>query len=88
MPLKDPLCGMTVTPQSFHHLEQDGQTHYFCGPQCKVRFADHGATYSGGDMHAYPATRPPWGAGLGLTWLALALALALALYLVLRGHFF
>jgi Cu+-exporting ATPase len=37
--LKDPVCGMTVTNKSFHHLEQDGQSHYFCGTKCKARFA-------------------------------------------------
>jgi Cu+-exporting ATPase len=40
--LKDPVCGMTVTEKSFYHLERQGQTHYFCGPSCKARFAAHG----------------------------------------------
>jgi Cu+-exporting ATPase len=40
--LKDPVCGMTVTEKSFYHLERQGQTHYFCGPNCKARFAAHG----------------------------------------------
>lgn len=40
--LKDPVCGMTVTERSFYHLERQGQTHYFCGPNCKARFAANG----------------------------------------------
>ncbi len=36
--LKDPVCGMAVTEKSFHHLQQDGRTYYFCGGKCKARF--------------------------------------------------
>jgi YHS domain-containing protein len=36
--LKDPVCGMAVTEKSFHHLQQDGHTYYFCGEKCKARF--------------------------------------------------
>ncbi len=36
--LKDPVCGMTVTAKSFHQLQQNGQTYYFCGALCKARF--------------------------------------------------
>jgi Cu+-exporting ATPase len=42
--LKDPVCGMCVTPQAKHHSGYRGQTWYFCGPRCKQRFdADPGA---------------------------------------------
>jgi Cu+-exporting ATPase len=44
--LKDPVCGMTVTNKSFHHLEQGGQSHYFCGAKCKARFAANLARYA------------------------------------------
>ena len=44
--LKDPVCGMTVTHKSFHHLEQGGQSHYFCGAKCKARFAANLARYA------------------------------------------
>jgi YHS domain-containing protein len=37
--LRDPVCGMTVTPKSFHSLEHGGQRIYFCGVGCKARFA-------------------------------------------------
>lgn len=36
--LRDPVCGMAVTTNSFHHLQQDGRVHYFCGAKCKARF--------------------------------------------------
>jgi YHS domain-containing protein len=37
--IKDPVCGMTVTTKSFHHLEKDGSSYYFCGATCKARFS-------------------------------------------------
>ena len=40
--LKDPVCGMTVTDKSFHHLERQGQSYFFCGTKCKSRFASQG----------------------------------------------
>jgi Cu+-exporting ATPase len=45
--LKDPVCGMTVTAKSFHHLERQGQSYYFCGTKCKNRFANQADRYSG-----------------------------------------
>ena len=36
--LRDPVCGMTVTPQSFHQSQHEGQTYCFCSSQCKSRF--------------------------------------------------
>ncbi len=44
-PLKDPVCGMTVTPQSFHRLEHDGKPVYFCSAGCKAKFAANPAKY-------------------------------------------
>jgi YHS domain-containing protein len=45
--LKDPVCGMTVTAKSFHHLERQGQSYFFCGAKCKSRFASQSDRYSG-----------------------------------------
>ncbi len=39
MTSKDPVCGMTVTPKSFHSLDHDGKRLYFCSARCKQRFA-------------------------------------------------
>ena len=36
--LKDPICGMAVTENSFYSVEKDGRMNYFCGAKCKGRF--------------------------------------------------
>ena len=43
--LKDPVCGMTVTDQSPHVLEQAGAPVYFCSARCKAKFAANPAQY-------------------------------------------
>ena len=43
--LKDPVCGMTVTPETPHTLEHEGQPYYFCGARCKAKFAADPQTY-------------------------------------------
>ena len=35
---RDPICGMTVNPDTALHAEHDGQTHYFCSEQCREQF--------------------------------------------------
>ena len=37
-PLKDPVCGMTVTEQSAHQQEHAGKRYYFCSNGCKTKF--------------------------------------------------
>ena len=37
-PLKDPVCGMTVTEQSQHQAEHVGQRYFFCSAGCKTKF--------------------------------------------------
>ncbi|MBC7705655.1 MAG: heavy metal translocating P-type ATPase [Rhodoferax sp.] len=37
--LKDPVCGMAVTPQSPHVLHHAGLSVYFCSAGCKAKFA-------------------------------------------------
>ncbi len=37
--LKDPVCGMTVTAASPHHLSHEGKPYYFCSGGCKAKFA-------------------------------------------------
>ena len=44
-PLKDPVCGMTVTARSAHVLEHDGKSVYFCSAGCKAKFAADPAKY-------------------------------------------
>ena len=36
--LKDPVCGMTVTPQSSNRAEFEGRPVYFCCAGCKAKF--------------------------------------------------
>ena len=43
--LKDPVCGMTVTPASPNTLEHDGKPYYFCSARCKTKFAADPLTY-------------------------------------------
>ena len=43
--LKDPVCGMSVTMQSFHKLEHDGRPYYFCSAGCKSKFAASPASF-------------------------------------------
>src|SRR5687767_8400473 len=36
--LKDPVCGMSVTPASRHRHDHAGTTYYFCSAGCKAKF--------------------------------------------------
>ncbi len=38
-PLKDPVCGMTVTEQSAHQHEHGAKMYFFCRAGCKTKFA-------------------------------------------------
>lgn len=44
--LKDPVCGMSVTEQSPHHLEHDGEPVYFCSLSCQAKFSADPAKYA------------------------------------------
>jgi Cu+-exporting ATPase len=44
-PLKDPVCGMTVTAESPHMLQHDGKPVYFCCAGCKTKFATNPTKY-------------------------------------------
>ena len=35
---RDPICGMTVNPDTALHTERDGQTYFFCGEDCRQQF--------------------------------------------------
>ncbi len=53
--LKDPVCGMTVTEHSPHHLEHAGRQYFFCGAKCKAKFAAEPAKFV---QHAADAPLP------------------------------
>ncbi len=44
-PLKDPVCGMTVTARSAHSLQHEGRPVYFCSAGCQSKFAADPAKY-------------------------------------------
>ncbi len=44
-PLKDPVCGMSVTTESPHRLAHDGHTFYFCSAKCQGKFAADPGSY-------------------------------------------
>jgi len=39
--LFDPVCGMTVTPESEHHYKYKATDYYFCCSGCQQKFADN-----------------------------------------------
>lgn len=45
-PLKDPVCGMSVTPESAKgRSDFNGKTYFFCSTKCKEKFAQHPEQY-------------------------------------------
>ncbi len=46
-PVIDPVCGMTVKPESPHRWEHDGVQYGFCNPRCLEKFKAHPAQYLG-----------------------------------------
>ena len=66
LPLKDPVCGMTVTPQSPHKLQHEGKPVYFCSAGCKGKFAANPAKY-GVAAAAAPAIPEPVAEGTTYT---------------------
>lgn len=36
--LKDPVCGMVVTPASVHQVDHQAKTYYFCSASCQTKF--------------------------------------------------
>ena len=53
-PLKDPVCGMTVTAQSAHRAEHMGHSFFFCSAKCKTKFDASPMQYMGA-----PVSSPP-----------------------------
>jgi len=53
--LTDPVCGMSVTADSPHHLVHAGHSHYFCSENCQKKFvANPGKYLGGGEAAAEP----------------------------------
>ena len=62
--VKDPVCGMSVSPDSAHHAEYQGRTWHFCSRHCRSRFEERPEHYIG-DTPAREA--PANGAGTAYT---------------------
>ncbi|MDH4051578.1 MAG: heavy metal translocating P-type ATPase [Rubrivivax sp.] len=57
--LKDPVCGMSVTKDSEHHVEHDGQPVYFCSAKCRGKFVADPARYTSAEGKSAAAEAPP-----------------------------
>jgi len=61
--LKDPVCGMTVTAQSAHHVEHEGHPYYFCSSKCQAKFSTDPKAYAASTPDAALAAPKPVEAG-------------------------
>ena len=59
--LKDPVCGMTVKPDSRLRHDHEGHTYLFCSEKCLVKFRAAPASYI--NAEAAPVATPPARAG-------------------------
>ncbi|MGJ4730168.1 heavy metal translocating P-type ATPase [Luteimonas sp. SDU101] len=57
-PLRDPVCGMTLKPDSPHQVEHAGRTWRFCSAHCAKKFITDPARYDGSAAPA-PQDRDP-----------------------------
>ena len=57
--LKDPVCGMTVTRASEHHLEHNSRCFYFCSAKCQSKFEASPEKYTDAENLAAPSPSPP-----------------------------
>ena len=54
-PLVDPVCGMTVAPDSSRRFAFEGTTYFFCSDHCLKKFSAEPGKY----VHPVPAAVPP-----------------------------
>ena len=60
--VKDPVCGMTVDPQTAkHRAEAAGATYYFCSSKCREKFIAEPARYLKPESSAPPPKPAPSG---------------------------
>jgi Cu+-exporting ATPase len=52
--LKDPVCGMTVSKESPHHVRHGGEDMHFCSVGCKSKFVADPTRYAGPASKAEP----------------------------------
>jgi Cu+-exporting ATPase len=55
--LKDPVCGMTVDPETTpHHASHEGRDYHFCSAGCRTKFIADPEAYLGGERPEPKAT--------------------------------
>ena len=59
--LRDPVCGMTVTPDSGHHVSHEGTDYFFCCAGCRNKFAADAERFL--NPPADTGMAPPTGSG-------------------------
>lgn len=57
--LKDPVCGMTVTEESEHHVKHEDRPYYFCSAKCRSKFIAEPARYTGKGLPPAPSEAQP-----------------------------
>ncbi len=61
--VKDPVCGMTVDPETMaHHHELGGRTYHFCSAWCRTKFIDDPHRYLHPQAEAHAVADVPVGA--------------------------
>ena len=50
--LKDPVCGMTVTKDSEHHVDHEKHSYYFCSTKCLTKFNADPQRYAAGAQNS------------------------------------
>ena len=60
----DPVCGMTVSPDSRFHLAHAGHTYLFCSEHCLAKFQAAPSDYANADPMTAAATPTPTSSGL------------------------
>jgi P-type Cu+ transporter len=58
LPLKDPVCGMPVTVNSWHRYEHEGHTHYLCSSSCKIKLSENPRQFLAGKPAPEQAQAP------------------------------
>ena len=65
-PVRDPVCGMTVKPDSPHHFRHEGTDYHFCCAGCRTKFSADPGKYlslqatSCAECESHPHASGPW----------------------------
>ncbi len=56
--IKDPVCGMTISPQNAVTVHYQGQTYYFCSQMCRMMFEREPAKYVAAEQNILMEEKP------------------------------